>query len=303
MRDRSSGGAARWRAALIALALLLGATVPAGAQICAPHDESCAMLPHGRPGESLGAHARVFGINALLGGLTAGVRSQVRGDGFGRAFVVGAAGGGVNYGGKLLSVEPAWGAGLTGRQVASVGSSMVRNASEGRGPFEEVLLPLGPARFLVPIREPSATRLRFDVGGLVVFAWYLAESDSRLDLSASLSAGGPVFRTERIRSHNWYGNNTAGVILLRDNAPTDRFTPEMVFAHERVHLLQYDFAMHAWSAPAERWLLRPLPGGRWLTDRADLGVVLLPVLMLVNGHVDYDDRPWEREAHFFSGSW
>jgi len=297
------GVAARWAAAFVALVAGLAHGVPAAAQVCAPHDEQCAMLPHGGPGESIGAHARVFGINALLGGLTAGVRSQIRGDGFGRAFLLGTAGGGLNYGGKLLSVEPVWGAGLAGRQVASVGSSIVRNASEGRGPMEELLLPLGPARFVVPVRQPSATRMRVDVGGLAVLAWYLAESDTRLDLGASLSAGGPVFRTERVRSHNWYGNNTAGVILLRDDAPTDRFTPEMVFAHERVHLLQYDFALHVWSGPAERRLLRPLPGGVWLTDRADLGLTLLPLVALVNRHVEYDDRPWEREAHFFSGSW
>ena len=84
--------------------------------------------------------------NAALGGLTAALIQELQGGSFWRAFLEGALGGAVVYGGKRIAVERFYAAGLVGRQVAAVGTSMVHNVSDGRGALERLVLPIGLAR-------------------------------------------------------------------------------------------------------------------------------------------------------------
>jgi hypothetical protein len=301
-RSRRSRRAAAAAPLVTALAAVLAGAVPAAAQVCPPN-QPCEGEPVGHDTDLRG-HALVLGVNTAVGALTAGLREHARGGSFRRGLVTGAAGGAAMYGGKWLSAEPYWGAGLAGRQVAAVGASVVRNASEGRAPFSQLLLPAGPVRILVSPDDLPGAQVRLDLVGAAVFGWHLASRETRLDPGSSLSAGTPVFWTELARQPGWHGNNTAGVILLHDRpagAPATPFTRETVFAHERIHLLQYDFALHAWSAPFEARLLRRVPGGATIARHVDLGLIIVP-LALLNRVIEYDDRPWEREAHFFSGS-
>jgi hypothetical protein len=256
------------------------------------------------PEPERGAHLATLGINGAIGGITAGVRRHARGGSFWRGFLHGAVGGAAVYGGKWLSAEPFWGAGLAGRQVAAVGASVVHNASEDRPLLEELMLPVGTARVVLRPDDPLAIRVRLDLIGTAISAYRALSPGSHFDLQASLSAGGPVFLTDRPWHPGWHGNNTGGVIvLLREDVsrPTTSLEPNQVFAHDRVHLLQYDQLAHTVGAPVERWLLRRVPGGSRLAQHVDLGLVMVPVLLL-NAVIPYETRPWEREAHLLSGT-
>jgi hypothetical protein len=294
-------------ARLMGIALLLAGLVGAGAQPAQAQGclGGCPPLPQAQePHSDWQGHLTVLGVNAALGGLTAGLRQHARGGSFWRGFATGAAGGGVIYGGKWLSAEEFWGAGLAGRQVAAVGSSLVRNASEGRAAFEYLMVPIGPVRLYVDRGATPTAHFKLDLLGAGVLAYHALSSDARFDGGASFSAGTAVFHTQVVPRPEWHGSNIAGVIVLRDpegNPPATHFPPDMVFAHERIHLLQYDQALHMWGAPFEQWLLPRVPGGAWLARHVDLGLIVVPVV-LMNSVTTYESRPWEREAHFFSGS-
>lgn len=97
----------------------------------------------------MGQELVTAGINALLGGATAAGMRLIRGESASEswsAFWTGTLGGGVTYAGKRVAVERFGGAGFLGRELATVGGSMVRNASAGRGVLEELVLPVGPVR-------------------------------------------------------------------------------------------------------------------------------------------------------------
>ncbi len=134
----------RWamRNVLLALTLVL---LPAGARAQAPSNfvpdtgAVIATAPHWA-----GEFAILSG-NAVLSGVTAGVVQKLRGGSFRDGFVRGLTGGGVIYLGKRVAAERFSGAGLLGREVASLGTSMVRNASEGYGLLDDVVLPVGAA--------------------------------------------------------------------------------------------------------------------------------------------------------------
>jgi hypothetical protein len=295
------------RAALLGVALLgvaAACAAPAGAQLQpggGPRPGGTAAASVADEVYSTGTHVQVLGINAALGGITAGIRKHHRGGSFWRGFLEGAAGGGAIYAGKWVSAEGFWGAGLVGRQVAAVGTSVVRNSSENRPLFEQLMLPLGPLRLYADLGGTVPARLKLDLLASGTFAYRLLSSDARFDGDASLSAGTPVFFTDVAPNPGWYGNNTAGVILLRQEpeAGPARVTGDMVFAHERIHLIQYDQAMQSWSTPLEQWLLPKLPGGSWLARHVDVGLVMIPAVLL-NHVIPYESRPWEREADYFS---
>jgi hypothetical protein len=300
----ATGGSARARVlAALLCCLAWAAAPPASAQTCAHRPGGGTPCPVADEASWHG-HLTVLGVNAALGGITAGIRQQAKGGSFWRGFATGVVGGGAIYAGKWLSAEPVWGAGLAGRQVAAVGASVVRNASESRAPLQQLMLPVGPVRFYVDRGSAWNTRAKLDLIGTGVLAYQAFSSDSRFDGGSTLSAGAPVFLTESVPRPGWHGNNTAGVILLREHdapTPSPVVTRDMVFAHERIHLLQYDQAVHTWGAPAEAWLLRRIPGGDWISRHLDVGLMVVPILLL-HQVIPYEDRPWEREAHFFSDS-
>jgi len=245
---------------------------------------------------------QVVGVNAALGGLTAGVVSKARGGSFFGAFGRGVLGGAGVYAGKRVAAARFAGAGLLGRQMAAVGGSVVRNAADGRAPFARLVLPAGLGRVYVD-RTTSATKLRLsaDLSTVVTTAYALSRSELRFDLAGSLSAGLPVFGArDGFQGTGWDGRHVAGVIWVRD-AVADRqggIVRSQVLAHEVVHAAQNDFAFTVWSLPAEARLARRLlgPASRYV----DLGLQV-PALGAATLLADYHQRPWEREAHYLSG--
>jgi hypothetical protein len=247
-------------------------------------------------------------VNSLLGGVTAGVERRLRGGSFGRAFVAGAAGGALTYAGKRIAVERFGGAGLLGREVAAVGSSVSRNAAEGRAPLERVMLPLGPIRLYLSPLDDSPVQARLDAAAVVATAYFATRPGARFDAGESLSAGALVFRAPGSADElGFEGVQAAGAILLRHFAgeapsgPGRAVHPERIAAHERVHVIQYDQTFLLWAAPAEAWAMDRARWSRGVHRWVDLGTNAA-LMAGLDAALPYEARPWEREAHHLSGT-
>lgn len=289
----------------LALLLVVATTLPiaATAQVC-PY-RSCP----GTPPETArrGTRLETAGINALLGGATAGLLRLARGgtprEAL-RAGAAGVAGGALVYAGKRVAVEEWDGAGLAGRELAAVGASVVYNASSGRGALSRVVLPLGPVRLYLHADSGFRVNPRLDLGSAVATAVMAGQRGSSLDWGESLSAGAPVFR--RAPGHGLLGSggrHVAGVVQVDDpDDPSDAGEVRQArdaLRHERVHVVQNDQAYLFWAAPLEDALLGGTRAGRALRRHLDLGLHL-PMAALANEMVDYAARPWEREAYLLN---
>lgn len=232
------------------------------------------------------------GANALLGGATAALLRIVRGEPALGAFWRGAVGGGVAYAGKRVAVEEFYGAGLVGREVASVGGSMVRNASLGWGLFEEIVLPVGPVRLYVSADNGVVPRV--DLSTLIVSGAFMATYNARLDLAASLSSGALIFRGDSPMP----GMTSAGATVAWSDMPASE-GPRLM-AHERVHIVQYDQMFLTWGEQLERWAVRKAPLSDRLANHLDLGLTAVGLRSGLALALDYHARPWESEAYFLA---
>lgn len=214
-------------------------------------------------------HFNYMAGNALLDGLTAGLFQLFAEDGsFADGFAKGALGGTTAYVGKVVSVQRFAGAGLLGREVGAIGTSITRNARIGQGMLDELVLPVGPAR-LYWNRSEGRVTFRPDLTALYWVAYGAFDSNLEIDWGRSLSAGTAVFLTAEAGFSDVNATVRGGNIFL------DRTLREIdrTFAHERVHVVQLDNAFGAWGEPLEDWLFgmagRP---GRWLLRYTDIGI-------------------------------
>lgn len=275
-----------------AMALLLGLAGPSAAQSsCRSMAECPAILS---PDTHMGQELVTAGINALLGGATAAGMRLIRGESASEswsAFWTGTLGGGVTYAGKRVAVERFGGAGFLGRELASVGGSMVRNASAGRGVLEEIVLPVGPVRLYI---GSGPVRARLDLAALVTSGVFIAAYDARLDPEASLSAGALIFRGDTPMP----GLSSTGVSVVWADMPASE-GPRLM-AHERVHILQYDQAFLSWGEALERWSTRQVPAIDGALRHFDLGAAALGIRSGLALALGYHHHPWEREAYFLA---
>ena len=254
----------------------------------------------------------VLGVNALLGGLTSGTAALVQGKPFLRAFGMGLAGGTLVYGGKRFA---SWYgvpvSGAAGRVFAAVGASMVRNGAAGRGALDLVLLPVGPLTiYLRPEQDTTHAPVKVNLLRAALLTALIIRKDFRLDPEATLHAGAPIFDMrggvlrQTARSIT-LGLSVGGVVMLSDldnRRLRGRVPRGALIAHERVHVLQEDFAGIAWAGPIESWLLGQLPGGAWLRRHVEpglLGLAAAAVALWAGG----GDGPWEREADYMESAW
>ncbi|HWP38144.1 MAG TPA: hypothetical protein VNL18_11380 [Gemmatimonadales bacterium] len=246
-------------------------------------------------------HFTVLSANAAVGALTGGILQALRGGSFADGFTRGAVGGALVYAGKRVAAEPPWGAGMLGREIAAVGTSVVRNAAAGRPSFERLSLPLGPLPVWLVIEQTPRVSIRptLDLSAAIWVGSNLSDQRLSLDVAQSFSAGAPVFNAElrAIRS----GDDIAqGVMVSRTITLSDPLTgypsdPARTLAHERVHVIQSDFALSAWGASVTDAVMGRLPLGgfvsRWL---------LLDWFQLFPWDPGGANDPWEEEATFFS---
>jgi hypothetical protein len=248
-----------------------------------------------------------LGINALLGGVAAGVARELTDGEFLRGFVDGVLGGGVHFVGKKIAAQQFEGAGLVGRQVGAVGSSMVLNAAAGRGRFEQLVFPVGPVRLHVRPGPDAEVVPKLDLVGAAVLAYAIVEPDLVFQPGESLSAGAVVYRTTGgLLVSPWDGEKTCGsevggVVLL---SRLDHLTPlqeRTVFAHERMHVLQNDFLFTVLGDPLVDALASRISGGPQVLRH--IGINVGDVVFEGAGRFlfrDYARRPWEIEADFLT---
>jgi hypothetical protein len=277
----------------VLMAALFAITPPAEAvgQVSCVSMEVCAA-PHYDPG--LRQELAVAGVNALLGGVTAAAGRAVRGEPIMQGFWTGVVGGGVIYAGKRIAVEDFGGAGFLGREVASVGGSMIRNASAGLAPFEEMVFPVGPVRLYVT-RHRVVPRL--DVASVATAAAFVLVHDARLDARESLSAGALIFRGDGPMP----GLSSAGTVMVWHDLPAHE-GPRLL-AHERVHILQYDQAFLSWGERPERRIVGRAPGPAGFLGFLgffDTGALVLGARTGLAALMPYAARPWEREAYLMA---
>lgn len=304
-RATSPGTASGLRRGALACAVLLALSAPAAAQ----RPPTAVPCPQCIDVPSWVGQFTLLAGNAALGALSAGILQELRGGSFKDGFTRGAAGGAVVYAGKRLAVQEFGGAGLLGREVAAVGSSMVRNAAEARPVLARLWLPVGPVQLTWDRQATrgSGVQARVDVMAAAALGWAVAVPELELDWKRTLSAGAPVFGVDEKLMRRpgddfeTTGIEVAGTILLSDIELFGDEYRRRVFAHERVHVLQTDFFARAWSAPLVEWALGEVPGGRrvgrWLElDLADVMITALEIAAFKS----YEGRPWELEAEWLA---
>jgi hypothetical protein len=284
--------------------LVLGA---AGLVTIAPLSEAIAQQepspPDPRSGHeqivALSGRDRVahLAVNGALGGFSAAMFALARGKNPWRAALMGFGGGLTMGAGKQIAGRPFDGAGLIGRQLAALGTSVVRAASEDT---MVVMVPLGPMTLEVRPSAVDRVRPRVNVVGSATLLYYVIRADTRIDVQATLSAGAPVFRfpTETVSTRDGiiFGRMDFGTIVLGAPPPILDAQRRMTLPHESIHIIQYDFLEQALSLPPERAILRKIGVGEGFLRHVDLGAISAMLAGVLHMHMDYDDRPWEREA-------
>jgi hypothetical protein len=244
--------------------------------------------------------------NAVLGGVTAGVIQELRGGSFKDGFARGALGGSVVYAGKFVSAKHFFGAGLLGREVGSVGASMVRNAADRVGTFDRLMLPAGFARVYWN-RAGHKVNVRLDVYAMGYAAFGFMEDELDFNARDSFSSGTLVFRT-RNKVIDLGGSrelHAAGVtengIVFRSYVPGwgEEFL-QRALAHERVHVVQMDQLYVTLNDYANDWAFSKLGGPRFLGNHIELNATTELLKLLAKVIPKHADRPWEIEAIYFT---
>ena len=244
--------------------------------------------------------AQLIGMNAAIGGLTAGLwRTAARGS-FWRGFTRGAAAGAVVYAGKRVVGEgssPGW---WIGRHIAALGSSEVSNAALGRPFLQTTVLPVGPIRIHIDRKARRRISPRLDLAASIAAMAIAVRPGARFALRESASTGAMVFLVRE--NSDEIGGTAAGVITLSELTPDGDFpglqSKRSVLSHELVHASQYDFVFAALSDPIQSAIARRNSWGRRISRFVDINLVF-PLQLGANELIDYQDRPWEREAVSF----
>ena len=210
-----------------------------------------------------------FGVNVLLGGLTAATRALIERHDPVRAFAIGAVGGAVHFGAKLIGP----GTSLAGIAVSATGTAIVVNAGRGVSPLDELYVPVGPVRVRVTPRAPRKVRVALHAYDAVVLAHNLARPGLLMDWGRTGSSGAFVLRTDN--KHLWDDDQelngvAVGSLIVMSAFSTD---PPRTAHHELVHVHQYMFLDEAIGRPIEEYLRRRIPLARRLPRWLELGVV------------------------------
>jgi hypothetical protein len=201
-----------------------------------------------------------LGMNVLVGGGAAVAHALVApGDPpLARAFLQGALGGAVAYGGQRMVGTGVPALRLSGVQTVALGASIARNAGAGARPFEELTFPLFPLYVHVRPHADRSVRIRVSAVALASLGLAAANTsayDASLDVAESLLTGAPVFRSRA----SWiyaagapsaecaHGDGCAGAAAGLHRLGTTWYTTggrsaaqsRRILAHETVHLTQF----------------------------------------------------------------
>lgn len=247
----------------------------------------------------------VLSANTLISGVTGGLFQELRGGSFKDGFTRGALGGAVIYAGKRVAVERFFGAGFVGREVSAVGASMVRNASDGVGTFDRLILPLGFTRVYWN-RAQNDVRVKLDLLSAGYTVYGVVEKELSFELRNSISAGLPVFRTDnKLLSYASGEQHAAGVswagVVIRADIPAYREDfLERAFAHERIHALQDDQIFVTMVDHADDWVLSKLGPLSPVSRFVDINPSTELLLVFTRWIPKHGDRPWEMEPNYLT---
>jgi hypothetical protein len=245
-----------------------------------------------------------LGVNSLLGALSGGILQELHGGSFSDGFMRGAAGGSVIYVAKRVVAGEFYGAGLAGRQLGAVGSSIVRNAGLGKPSLSEIVLPIGIARIYV---TPSKRAVRV-IPDMTAIAWTISGIQNHglhLDLEETISAGTPMFFSDNqilvINNDSAHvgGLTNSGVVFLADVPAFGSGVARINNKHERVHVIQEDQIFLTVTDPFEDWAIQKAPVfGPFLSRHVDINLATSLLNVLSNEMPKFLNRPWETEAVF-----
>lgn len=309
---------ARWRPVqrIALLAVLWGAPVFAGEPLAAQVGATGGTFdPAEYEAPGWAVQVGLAGANAVLSGtvvtLSRWARGEPLGEAFREGFAPGALTGLVAYGGKRVAVERFPGAGFVGRQLHGAASAGARNVASGGRLTDGITLFMGPLRLHV-FDQTGTQPPRWSVSGLDLYwlVYGLADSRFTMDWEASLSAGAPVFRPDqgrRLRAGSGGqvgGAALGGVIFLSDGLGDEE--PRLA-AHERVHVLQFDYLHTVVTQPLEamafdrvaRWTGRSAMST--VGERLHPDLLLLGMGVLLGSGAESRRAPWEVEAYLLEG--
>lgn len=254
---------------------------------------------------SAASESSIIAANVLIGGASAGLARLIAHKPFLGAFARGSAAGATSYIGKrIIANEGPWAA-WTGRSVAAIAASEIRNAETGKRFLQEVILPIGPGRLYAEPRAGRLTRFKIDLAAIIASVAFARAEDTRLNWSESLRNGAVVFNQPFRNSGD--ASHVAGVIRIEDipaNLPRNgrNYVRSGVLAHEIIHASQNDFAFITWAQPVEHALFDRKGIGHAVYSRVDFGLGVA-LWQFLNTTISHDQRPWEREAaHLAPGS-
>ena len=271
------------RSALPAAALLLAVASPPAAAQLSQEDRAKNLL-----------------ANGVIGGTVAGVRALVAGKREWRAVLAGFGGGVLTGVGKQVAAARFSGAGLIGRQVGAVGTSLIYSATADTA---VLFAPIGPATLELRPRSADRVRMRLNAAQVLMLVHAAGQGRTHLDGDATLWAGTPVFRRPRTRmpvSENTNGFATPGAIFLARDELHPGDMRRTVLPHEMVHVVQWDALSYLVTLPVERAVVERLPGGRWLSRHVDIGLLGPLAVYTIAHHISYIHQPWEREAYLLT---
>ena len=254
--------------------------------------------PSGAPAQTSARAARPASIitwNVLIGGGTAAVRAFIAERNVVRAFVEGAAGGAVHVAGKYVGTRERDGAGIAGLLLASEGTSIVVNASEGIGIFDRTTVPVGPLRLTYARAHPTRLRATLNAWESAMIAHNLLRTGLRVNWRRTGSYGALVFDAP----YRWIltdGDRADGVTAAAPVVVISGFArdAELVMRHEATHLYQCWFMQDAWGLPLERALRARVPALRKIPSWLDLGIIA-PAIATSND-------VWFGDERFLSGA-
>lgn len=281
--------ARHWVLLLVLLPIVIGD--PASGQTVCPYT-SCYEddRPQGRADLLVAAVNSGVGAIAVIGSrLIAGEMPSLE------DVAKGLLGGAVVYAGKRIAAEPFWGSGLAGRQVASLGSSVVRNTGDDRPMLSSFDLPIGPMR--IRFGDSIPVRVRFDAVTIAAAVYFsAANGGARLDFRRSLSSGALVFVGNR---EGLWGSSAGSSIRLPGRM--DVYDEGLLLRHETIHVIQLDQVAGHFTADADEWLLNQILPVSWASH---ISLGLNAAMVEASGLlIHYSDRPWEIEAYRITGQW
>ena len=239
--------------------------------------------------------------NVAIGAATAGVWSAINHRPVARSVGRGALAGLGVFAGKRIIANGRSADWWIGRQLASIASSEVANAGRGAPVLDHFVLPAGPVRLHVNRRAKRKITPKIDVLSAGATAFVATREGTRFAWKESLATGTLAFLQPEVSEN--IGGSVLGVMTISELAPNGDFPPlqskRQIMSHELIHNAQYDFIFSSISDPLQSILSAKSSVTRKLFRYVDVNLAA-PLQIAANGLIDYNDRPWEREARYLA---